>query len=134
MSRTLQWLTTVSASGVVSTAAFSMTAQPLATLSVVEISFWLAAGLILTVAILSSIVLIDLKRVFVAAPGVALVATVLYAGLLWSPAMSMPEYSSHLLNYALVQSVPVFIVTLLLSLLGSLIGTILNASFRELEL
>lgn len=134
MSRWIEWLAVSLSGGVVSAAAFAMTAEPLAPLGLLEVSFWLTALIIVLAGVLGTLVLIDLKRAFSAAIGMAVLATLIYALAIWSPAAPLGHYSTHLLNYAMVQAVPVLIVTVVLAALGALIGTVLNTSVREYDL
>jgi hypothetical protein len=120
--------------GLIVAALFVMTIQPLAPMSIWEMAFWLLAALIFFVSLTATLILVDLKRAFGAVPGVSLVATLFYVLVLWSPALTMSHYSTHLLNYALVQSVPVFLITVVLAAVGAMAGTFINNSIREFDL
>jgi hypothetical protein len=132
--RLLEWLLVVASVGITSAAMFALTAEPLKPLGFLGISFWIVSVIILTTGMLASLVLIDFKRVFLAVPSSALLAAVLYGAVLMSPAVQLDPYRYHLLNYALVQSVPVMVITLALLALGVMAGTVINTSVREYDL
>jgi hypothetical protein len=134
VNRLLEWLLVVISCGLVAAAAFAMTADPLKPLSLLQISFWALAVVILIAAVISSLVLVDLKRAFGGALAIGMFAALFYGLALWSPAVQLGHYSTHLLNYAMIQAVPVLIITLVLATLGALIGTFVNASVREFDL
>lgn len=134
MSRATEWLLVTVAGGIASAAAFAMTADPLQSLGPMDLSFWLVSLVIAMIGLLAALVLVDLKRVFGGAVGMSLFATLFYGLALWSPAAEMGHYATHLLNYAMVQAVPVLIITLVLATLGALIGTVINSSVREYDL
>lgn len=129
-----EWAIVVIAGGLVSAAAFGLSAEPLAPLGVVDLSFWLAAIVILGTGLLASLILVDLRRAFLSAPGIAILAAVIYSVTLISPAATLGHLLNHLRNYALIQSVPVVVLTLALIGLGVLIGTFINTSVREYDL
>lgn len=134
MTRFTQWLIVVLCSGLVGAASFALAAEPLQPMGPVRFSFWIAAGIILVVGVLSALVLVDLKRAFSSALGASLFATIFYVLAIWSPSVSMGQYSTHLMNYALIQAIAVASVTAGLVALGVLIGTIINTSIREYDL
>jgi hypothetical protein len=129
-----EWLLVAVSGGIAAAAAFAMTAEPLQTLGPLEISFWLVTVIITLVAILAALILVDLKRVFGCALGLSFFASLFYGLALWSPAAQLGHYSTHLLNYAMVQAVPVLIITIVLATLGALVGTFINTSVREFDL
>jgi hypothetical protein len=125
---------TTVAAGVIAATTFAMTAEPLAPLGFLEISFYITALIILLCGVLIALVLIDLKRVFIAAMLTGLVAAIIYTAALMTPAISLGHYTNHLWNYALVQSVPVIIITLVATAIGAMAGTFINTSVREIDL
>jgi hypothetical protein len=132
--RLLEWLLVVASAGITSAAMFALIAEPLKPLGPLGTSFWIASLIILTTGVLASLVLVDLKRAFLVAPVSALLAAALYGGVLMSPAVELDPYRYHLLNYSLVQSVPVVVITLALLALGVMAGTVINTSVREYDL
>lgn len=134
MSRGFEWLLVVIAAGLISTAALSMAADPLSELGPVGLPFWAVALIILMAGLLASLVLIDLRRAFLTAPAVAVLAAVLFIAVLIVPSLSMGHYAAHLGNFALIRSIPVFIITAVLMAIGAMAGTILNTSVREYDL
>ncbi|MEX2425627.1 MAG: hypothetical protein WD401_02590 [Thermomicrobiaceae bacterium] len=129
-----EWAIVVIAGGLVAAAVFGLSAEPLAPLGLIDLSFWLAALVILVTGVLASLILVDLRRAFLTAPGIAVLAALFYSATLISPAATLGHYLNHLRNYALIQSVPVVILTLALIALGVLIGTVINSSVREYDL
>jgi hypothetical protein len=132
--RITEWVITTLAAGLTAAAAFALTAEPLAPLGVIEISFYIVALIILLCGVLIALVLIDLKRVFISALLTGIVATIVYGAALMTPAISLGHYTNHLWNYALVQSVPVVIITLVATAIGAITGTFINTSVREIDL
>lgn len=134
MGRWSEWLLVVIAGAMISAAGFAMAAEPLAPLGILEVSFWLTAAVSLLAGMLGTLVLIDLMRAFSAALGMAILAMGIYALAIWSPAVWMDQYSTHLLNYAMVQAIPVLIITVGLAAVGALVGTVINTSARDYDL
>ena len=124
----------VLACGLISAAVFGLAADPLSPLGLMSVSFWIAAPFILASGLLGSLVLVDLKRTFLAAPLTALLAASLYSATLMAPAATMSHYANHLWSYALVQSIPVLVITMALVAIGAMAGTIINTSVREFDL
>jgi hypothetical protein len=134
MRSTSEWAVVVIAGGFIAAAAFALTSEPLSPLGLVSVSFWVTALIIFVSAVLASLVLIDLKRAFLTVPGIALLSAVIYGATLMSPVASLGHYTNHLWNYTLVQSVPIIIITLVITALGVMAGTIINTSVREYDL
>lgn len=134
MGRWSEWLLVVIAGAMISAAGFAMAAEPLAPLGIREVSFWLTAGITLLAGMLGTLVLVDLMRAFSAALAMAILAMGIYALAIWSPAVWMDQYSTHLLNYAMVQAIPVLVITVGLAAVGALIGTVINTSVRDYDL
>lgn len=134
MTRWGEWVAVIVASAFCAASTFAMSAQPLERLGFISFPFWLSAGVIFATGVLIALVLIDLKRVFISVPAVAVLATILYAATLMAPSVTMSYYTVRLGNYALVQSVPVVIITLVATAIGALAGTIVNTSIREYDL
>jgi hypothetical protein len=132
--RNVEWLLSVGSAALIAAGAFSVTAEPLAPMGMLTISFWVTAIILISSGVLLALVLIDLKRVFLGVPAIALLATLFYGAALMTPAVQMNHYANHLWNYALVQSVPVVIITLVTIAMGALAGTIINTSVREFDL
>jgi hypothetical protein len=129
-----EWLVVSAFGALVVAAAFAMSVQPLEPLGVLSISFWVLAVIVTLVGLASALVLVDLKRTFGGALSVSFLATVIYALALWSPAAFMDHYSTHLFNYALVQAVPVLLISVVCLAVGAMIGTFINNSVREFDL
>jgi hypothetical protein len=134
MNRILEWTIVAVSGGFIAASMFAMTARPLSSLSPISLNFWVLSVAIFACGLLSSLVLVDLKRAFLAAPGIAVFGSLIYVAAVWAPAIAQPEFAAHLFNYALVQSVPVFVVTIVLATLGAVAGTFLNTSIREIDL
>jgi hypothetical protein len=131
---TSEWVIVVIAGSFIAAASFALTSEPLSPLGLISVSFWVSALIIFVSAVLAALVLIDLKRVFLTVPGIALLSAFIYGATLMSPAASLGHYANHLWNYTLVQSVPIIIITLVLTALGVMAGTIINTSVREYDL
>jgi hypothetical protein len=113
---------------------FSMAVEPLRSVGWLAIPFWLAALGLVAVGAVVALTLVDLARVFVSTLATAAVGTAMYAVAVWSPAASLPHYSTRLANYATVQSVPVIMIALVAIVAGAIAGTIINTAARGYEL
>jgi hypothetical protein len=132
--RLSEWILTTLFAGLVAAAAFGMTAEPLAPLGPLSISFYLSALVMFLGGALIALALVDLKRAFTSVLVSTFVATIIYGAALMTPAISLGHYTNHLWNYALVQSVPVVIITLVATATGAIAGTFINTSIREIDL
>lgn len=113
---------------------YAAAASALGPASLVQLPYWATALGDVLVGVWLALLTVDLRRMAIEIAVSAGIATVVYFLLLLSAAASSPDYFVNLADYAIVQVVPVLFLSLFLALIGSLVGTVINASARGIEL
>lgn len=113
---------------------FASAASSLGPMALVQPSYWIAALGSIGVGVLLALLVIELRLLVVEVVLAAIAATAFYGLLLVSAIPGAPSFAVRLTNFALVQMVPVFFLSLFLGLIGALVGTMINSSARGYEL
>ena len=120
--------------GWVMAALYAAAASTVGPQSLVPLPYWMTAVGDVVVGAWLALLAIELRRMVIEVAASSVVAAVAYFALLVSAATGAPDYYAQLIDYALVEIVPVLLLSLFLALIGSLVGTVINASARGIEL
>jgi hypothetical protein len=120
--------------GWIMAALYAAAASTLGPGALVQLPYWATVVGDLAVGAWLALLTVDLRRTAVSVLVASVVAGATYYLLLVSAATGAPDYYSQLSDFALVQIVPVLLLSLFLALIGSLVGTAINASARGIEL
>ena len=120
--------------GWIMAALYASAASAVGPQSLVPLPYWITAVGDVVVGVWLALLAIDLRRMVIEVAASSVVAAAGYFALLVSAATGARDYYTRLADYAVVQIVPVLLLSLFLALIGSLLGTVINASARGIEL